>query len=524
MKKIYINLLFICFSIVNINAQVVQVTDINPGISDSSPQNFAIIGDDLLFNAFNPSVGIELYRYNKTDNTTVLVQDITPGGSYSSSDIDSSVEYNGDLYFSINSQLYKYETSTKTVSLIPNIYIGDELIVYNNKIYMKGWENSTIDHELYSYDSVTDTVALVSNIYSYNGGSSIPYGFIVFNDKLYFSAETPVIGRELYEFNSVTGVTRIVENINSTNQNNGNGTPRDFTIYNNELYFGAFEPSVGYELFKYDPIADDVVLAADIFPGTDQSGLKDIFLHNNKLYYQARSSTSTGVELHSFDASTGLDTLVKDIIIVNQQNSSPTEFFTFNDRLFFYASSATTGGLRALFAYNDLTDELTEIAPSGFNSLYVDDIIEFDSKLYIGGRTENSAVGQELYVYDDVSVTLVEDIYPGYTRSEPKHFTVYKNELYFSAQNTTSGYELFKYNPETLGVDSFSSNIGVKYYKNALHIEDDTNSVNTIIYNMLGQFIMRSKANTISTETLKPGVYLAIVTKGNRRQTLKFAK
>ncbi|WP_452230451.1 T9SS type A sorting domain-containing protein [Lacinutrix sp. MEBiC02404] len=522
MKKVYIKLFLACFCIINVHAQSIQVTNLNPDGHGSNPAHLTVFGDDLFFMANNGTIGYELYKHNAMTNTTTLVQDITPGSSYSSSDLESTIEYNGSLYLVISSQLYKYESSSETLSLIPNIYVIGEMIIYNNKIYMNGYENATTDYELYSYDSVTNTVDLVSDINNFNGEGSSPNEFILFNNKLYFSAKTVVVGKELFEFDAGTGITRLVENINTSNQNNGDGTPRDFTVYNNELYFGAFQEAVGYELFKYDPIADDVVLVADILPGNYQSSLKDLFVHNNKLYYQAKNSVDTGVEFHSFDAATGEDTLVRDLR-TGQQSSSPNSFFSFNGRLFFKATNPNLG-LNALYAYNDDTDVLTELAPTGFNSIYVDDIVEMDNKLYLGGRTDNSALGQELYVYDDVTVTLVEDIYPGYSASFPELLTIYNNELYFKAQNATSGFALFKYNPNTLSVDKFSNDIAVKHYDNAIHIKDNTNKINTKIYNTLGQLVLQSNANKITTTTLKSGVYFALLTKDNTTKTLKFIK
>ncbi|MDZ7794849.1 MAG: hypothetical protein U5P10_14510 [Spirochaetia bacterium] len=66
---------------------------------------------------------------------------------------------------------------------------------------------------------------------------------------------------------------------------------------------------------------------------------------------------------------------------------------------------------------------------------------------------EDSSHGVELWKYDGTSATLVEDIYSGSDDSDPDSFVVFDGTLYFQAENSASGMELWKVNS---GSDSAS--------------------------------------------------------------------
>src|SRR5690606_41143189 len=45
-------------------------------------------------------------------------------------------------------------------------------------------------------------------------------------------------------------------------------SPRNFILYNNKLYFTAWETTTGRELYEYDATTDEIKLIMDINPGT----------------------------------------------------------------------------------------------------------------------------------------------------------------------------------------------------------------------------------------------------------------
>ena len=58
--------------------------DTNPGGADGEPGDFGVVGGALLFSAYNPSVGSELWISDGTTPGTKLLKDINPGAAHSS--------------------------------------------------------------------------------------------------------------------------------------------------------------------------------------------------------------------------------------------------------------------------------------------------------------------------------------------------------------------------------------------------------------------------------------------------------
>ncbi|MED6338834.1 MAG: hypothetical protein VYC12_07380, partial [Candidatus Thermoplasmatota archaeon] len=59
--------------------------------------------------------------------------------------------------------------------------------------------------------------------------------------------------------------------------------------------------------------------------------------------------------------------------------------------------------------------------------------------------------GNELWMYDGTSASMVADIRPGSStsNSDPSHFMVFKNDLYFTAKTEGDLGSLFKYSIES---------------------------------------------------------------------------
>ena len=65
-------------------AEPYLIKDINPGIDGSSPEMFASLGATVYFNAYEDSLGHELWKSDGTPGGTSLVKDIYPGNDDSS--------------------------------------------------------------------------------------------------------------------------------------------------------------------------------------------------------------------------------------------------------------------------------------------------------------------------------------------------------------------------------------------------------------------------------------------------------
>ena len=211
--------------------------------------------------------------------------------------------------------------------------------------------------------------------------------------------------------------------------------PSNLTVFNNELYFSASGARVpvyrdvltNTELYKFD--GTQVSLVADIFPGVNSSYPSNLTVFNNELFFSADDGT-TRDGLYKFDGTK--------ITLVTDLSLYPSELAVFNGELLI-------GSYKGLFKFDGMEVSLIEDVNVSFGG---GGFTVFNNELFF--RADDSKTGVELYKFDGTKVSLVADINPGRDRyndpnwSYPYDFTVFNNELYFSADNGTTGQELYK--------------------------------------------------------------------------------
>jgi ELWxxDGT repeat protein len=398
-----------------------RVTDISPEIYDLS--SLTVFDDALYFSAYDRVHGSELFKYDGT--TASLVADIVPGiESFSPQYL---TVFDNALYFSADDkvngyELFKYDGTT--VSLVGDINPGfwyslpAQLTVFDNALYFSA-EDGFHGRELWKYDGATASlVADINQCSLFNlqlcsinpdGSShgSDPSGLTVFNNALYFSAYdgsalSGLHGRELWKYDGTTAslAADIFPSISSLYQESSN--PKDFTVFNNALYFNANDNSpYGGELWKYD--GNTASLVSDIFPnrGRFTFGPSHLTVFDNALYFSASDGVG-GPELWKYDGTT--------VSLVAEINPLRSE--------------------------QDLGNS-TGSFPFG--------LTVFDNALYFNAN--DGVHGPELWKYDGTTVSLA-DINPGSEGSYPYGFTIFNKALYFSAGDRLNGREIWKLEPD----------------------------------------------------------------------------
>lgn len=278
--------------------------------------------------------------------------------------------------------------------------------------------------------------SLELNIQTGSGLSGNPRGLTVFQNELFFGA------------NSSGNALRSYDGTSLTTYETFNGIPDNLIVLGDQLFFRSITSSTGLEPWIFNGTSSTV---QDIVSGTGSSSPASFTIYDDKLYFEADGSDGAGDELWVHDGTSF--SRVGDIY-PGSSNGDPTFLTVYDGKLFFSGTDRTTGvGLGIeLYSYDGTTiTRETDIMSGGtFGDASPQYMTVYNGKLYFASNYGN--FDRELYVYDGTSASLVANINPPVNtsgKSDPENLFVYKNKLYFSADDGTNGRELWSYDGTT---------------------------------------------------------------------------
>ncbi|MCB0436044.1 MAG: T9SS type A sorting domain-containing protein [Mangrovimonas sp.] len=281
--------------------------NVNPiGNGESDPEEFTSLPTGILFSAYDPTNGRELWKTDGTTAGTILFNDLNSG----------IADSNPNQFNVLGAQLSFVAT------------------------------HSTFGRELFKTNGNTGNLVLVKDINTSGDGN--PTNVKEINGTLYFGADNGTTGNELWKSNGTSFGTTLIKDINPS----GDSFPAGFTIVGSTIYFVADDGVNGRELWKTDGTAAGTFLVKDINP-SGSSNIRNLIEYNGKLYFNADNGIN-GEELWVSDG-TSAGTLMLEL---NPSASAQyTSMIVFNNELFFGAVATPyvigSGIGNELYAYKD---------------------------------------------------------------------------------------------------------------------------------------------------------------------------
>ncbi|MCB4807593.1 T9SS type A sorting domain-containing protein [Tamlana sp. 62-3] len=393
MKKQLLALFTLSLSF-TIQAQITQVKEINDnGTSSSLPANLYTFNGKIYFAADDSNgsntpggadLGKELWVTDGTEAGTTFVKDLNTGAASSSP--TGFFEYNNTLYFSANngtsSVLFSTDGTESGTNATGHPFVFNP-IETGGLVY---FVLTTDSNKLYQFDD-TNTSPVTNN----GTGTEALVGahFTAFNNKLLcymdYSEDEPTIGRELYEYNPSTGLFTLIKDID---EGTGDSSISNFTVVNNEVFFKADDA-----LWKTDGTNTGTVAVEN---ASSLSGINNFFAWNNILYFEADNGTSED-QLWAYNPNTDAISNISNITGGASNDHDPSDYAILGDYLY-YAGEVADDTAQYLFRTDGSTSERVDS-----NIKDIDDLVVLNDKLYFEG--DNGTTGNELYSFDPATLS-----------------------------------------------------------------------------------------------------------------------
>jgi ELWxxDGT repeat protein len=269
--------------------------------------------------------------------------------------------------------------------------------------------------------------------------SSMPRYFTEYNGKMYFAAYDNVNGEELWVSDGTQAGTQVLKDIRP---GTGSSNPAQFIIFKNRLFFNARDGSRGEEIWVTDGTPEGTQLFKDINAGSSDSKPGDFNILNGKLYFGATDGIN-GYELWSSDGTPDGTSMFYSFIAGIAGGYNGLESITFGNKLLFVAKGIqgyepwiTDGTVPGTFQLMDIYAGSNPSDPALFYAVG-------DTMVYFVARS--AAEGKELYVTKGTiaGTKLLKATRPGTSNGSPKNFIAYNGSVFFRADDGVNGTELW---------------------------------------------------------------------------------
>jgi ELWxxDGT repeat protein len=307
----------------------------------------------------------------KTDGSSSGTTPIRTLGIPSGADPSELIDVNGTLYFSTwgPNEVWKSNGTAETTDKFLGVGYVEDMVNHNDQLLISGNVNGQSINSLFRSDGTTEgTYALAPQMH-------FPANFTKGNGVTFFSGNTSSEGSELWRTDGTPQGTQMVKDINPGPSNSG---PRQLTAVGSHLYFVAFGPSRGYELFRTNGF-DETYMVKDIFPGLGSSAINNLVSFKGKLFFQADDGVN-GYELWQSNGSNTFTTMVKNIRASDTNIVDMGTMIATNDHLFF--SALNEAGVMSLWKSDGTSAGTVQMMTFNTNAQYPEMLASIGSQAF----------------------------------------------------------------------------------------------------------------------------------------------
>jgi trimeric autotransporter adhesin len=427
-----------------------NITLASNNISVMSATPFVKHDNQLYLSGYTTATGGGLYKYDASNaNGVELVKDISIGSDFSAIPQGYMRFAEDVLYFKVLSstgeyheELWRSDGTTANTSMIKQLLPGEaafDFTGYNRNLLFTKYDLQ-YGTELWTTDGSSAGTTLVKDIMQ-GPEASNPSMFSIVNGKVIFNARNDD-GAELWTTNGTEAGTYILKDINihATEDGSPGGFYwNDMAPLGKSLFFGAYTPRLGRELFQSDGTKSGTSLVKDINTALRKSAICRWFLTTKKHVYFYLWTYEPGYKnLEGIYKTDGTD---KGTAKVADLNTGALVSYNVADNgiVYYITYDYNTSGY-TLFRSDGTEAGMYHLADNLYYNLAV--VIKNNDAYFIAGTTET---GYELWKSDGskAGTKMVKDIYVGAPSSYPYSLFEYKGNIYFGAYDGVAPYATF---------------------------------------------------------------------------------